>query len=65
MANLFTSFPLVDFSTGVNSELELVEIEFPTSRILASQGHVDASNLIKVNGEYILFQNCWSCKSIQ
>ena len=46
-------------------DAKLVEIKFPTSRNLASQGHVDASNLIEVNGEYVLSRDCWSCENVQ
>ncbi len=44
---------------------KMVDVMFPTSRNLASQGHVDATNLLEVNGEYILSQSCWSCDNVQ
>lgn len=45
---------------------EMVGIQFKGARRhLASQGHLDATNLREVNGEYVLSQDCWACQNIQ
>jgi hypothetical protein len=53
------------FKRDLGESLPLETSDQEKSRLLSSQGHLDASNLREIDGEYILSKECWACQNIK